>query len=308
MRSQKADTEMFTRNCSRCRKELTDPASREVGVGPVCRKLDNEILARQIPADAVSALALFESIDRAALPSEAHAAYDSVFDDLRMDVTRSDWRDAVRKIEWLLSWAVVRTVREKLIDTVDTLGYLGLAAVWRGEACKSRAMVFLDEPTARLFVVAKRNRAGKEALKAIRGRRFHRAAELGTDRGGWSVPAAQFGAFKRAVSRHYPLNDVEDWGRLETAASAAAAKATPATVTPCWSIKRHSATALLVRTPYKAEWVGQLKSLIPRRFRKWRKATKEWAVHARYEGVVRDLCIEYFGDGTEGMGAARESA
>ena len=43
------------RHCSRCQKALTDAVSLEVGVGPICRSIDNHVLAVTIPADLVAA-------------------------------------------------------------------------------------------------------------------------------------------------------------------------------------------------------------------------------------------------------------
>jgi len=41
----------IVRFCSRCQKELTDPASLEAGVGPQCRNRDNHLYAKAIEAN-----------------------------------------------------------------------------------------------------------------------------------------------------------------------------------------------------------------------------------------------------------------
>src|SRR5690606_250724 len=62
--------QMTTRFCSRCGKDLTDPASLTDGQGPVCRNRDNHLYAKAIEANLPIAGALVLGTHAEQLPPE----------------------------------------------------------------------------------------------------------------------------------------------------------------------------------------------------------------------------------------------
>jgi hypothetical protein len=272
-----------TRNCCRCGKDLTDAASLEVGIGPICRKLDNALLARLIPADAPGALALASSVTVADLPEVTQATFANVLTDLA-DTSNDDWRKTAKRIEWMLSWPVGADNRALLIDVVRCLGYVGLAALISGEAATGAATVTLEG--GRLHLRGPRNRAGKDALKAISGRRFH-AAENGA-KASWSVPTARAQEFRLAVVTHWP-----NFSGLDEAISEAANVPAPV-VTPIVVVATVADTGWLqVKTPYNAGFVSEIKNL-PYRSRRWNGDARVWEVEPQYLAQVSALVARYY--------------
>ena len=56
MARRRLSTDNTSRHCSRCGDSLSDPISREIGVGPVCLKKDSVLLAKAQPANYPQAL------------------------------------------------------------------------------------------------------------------------------------------------------------------------------------------------------------------------------------------------------------
>lgn len=67
-------------------------------------------------------------------------------------------------------------------------------------------------------------------------------------------------------------------------------------VTPITAIDDHGnrVSALAVKTPYSADFVEQLKDLVPGRDRNYNPANKTWVVDASYKEEVLDLIEECF--------------
>lgn len=64
------------RHCSRCGRELEDPASEERGVGPICAAKDTVLFARAIPANYAGATAILLGMPyMTALPQEVQAMF-----------------------------------------------------------------------------------------------------------------------------------------------------------------------------------------------------------------------------------------
>ena len=278
-----------SRSCVRCGKELTDAASMEVGIGPICRKLDNALLARTIPTNLSAALDAFAGVPELPIATVAVTYYE-VLSALKAG-GKSDWRVEVKRMEWMLSFEAVRKVAYKgMLATVRALGYVGLASLWEGEAATGLATVRYE--SGRLFVKGPRNKGAVRAFRAIVGRLFHAATKE------WSVPAAQAAAFTAAVYAHYPVNTGLD---AALAASKAVEAATPAPSPSAPSQKPASGllieaagATLVIKTPYSAAFVGQVKSL-PYPDRKWDGAQKAWVVSSKHLAAVKGMVTACYG-------------
>ena len=162
------------RSCCRCRKDLTDMASIEAGIGPVCRKQDNKLLANSIPANPPEALMALLTIKAdASINVDAHATYADLLGMLTMNIDGTDWRIAIRKIEKILSYDDTRWKTLKAFSEVARwLGYLGVAALWNGEASTGDAAVTFNPLTARgprIFIDGPRCPAARQKLQPRRG-------------------------------------------------------------------------------------------------------------------------------------------
>lgn len=305
-------TVTLSRHCSRCGKPLDDAASREAGTGPVCRKLDNALLARLIPADVAKAIAIaqhmVDAADAITAAEETRETFLRVLDDLA-DASRTDWRTTVKRIEWLASFDIgSHGERERLFGIVEALGYLALTAAWRGETASGKALVWLQDgrtwdygrPQTQegsfLFAQGVRNPAFNAAIKRCVGAKFHRAGPHGKPC--WSVPVAAHEGFWRAVAVHYPNHEVDGHDDLDALVARAASLATamvakPAPVAAAYSIT-HAGDWLLVRTPRRDDaFLSTLKSL-PYSDRKWTEGLRAWMVLAKHETFVRDACERCF--------------
>ena len=129
------------RFCSRCYKQLTDAASMEVGVGPICRHLDNALMAQCIPSNVEAAVAAYRGLDVGTLPPETVNTFVKIEADLVADnaATRLDWREVVKRIEWMRSHGMPQGTDAALIAIVGALGYIGVVSMWLGEASSGEA-------------------------------------------------------------------------------------------------------------------------------------------------------------------------
>lgn len=282
------------RTCVRCGKALTDAASMEAGIGPICRHLDNAVLARLIPSNVGLAREVMASLDLTSLAPETLPTLTEVAADLEGETPPDDWRKTVKRIEWALSFSGNEAARATLTKVVAALGYVGLAALWNGEAATGKATVaFLD---GRLVVTGPRNKAANTAFKAIPGRRFHPAGAL-VQKAAWSFPASAADAVLTAVVTHYPNHE----GLASAVEAAKAAKSAPAAAVeavksqPKCSVV--SAGVLLkVKTPYNPAFVGDLKATIKWSDRRWNAAEKVWEVTANHEAEVKAMIAKHYGE------------
>lgn len=279
------------RSCCRCGKQLVDAASMEVGIGPVCRKKDNHVLACQFPRDmdaARSALAF--SIDRATIPSEALATFETVLSDISDEKHSLDYRPEIKRIEWLLSWPTIKeNYRARFCAIVEALGYVALAMIWRNESgVPGAASVRFSE--GRFYVKGPKNGAAIGMLRAIDGRQFHRETKE------WSVLASALAAFERAVRTCYPQND-GSWEAMRVLAEDAkpsVVEEKPAAPVVNLEVLK---TIVVVRTPYNADFVRELKEL-PYKMRKWDGDRRAWLVELALLPTVRTLITKHYGAGS----------
>lgn len=293
------------RHCIRCDKQLTDAASMEVGVGPICRKLDNAILAQSIPANVEQALNAFAGIPADQFSAVTVHVLNEVLQSL-MAGGKTDWRKEVKQMEWLLSYEDIRKVAFKpMLAAVQALGYVGLASLWAGEASTGLATVRFEN--GRLYVNGPMNKYARYALKRIPNCLFHGATKE------WSVPAHAFSAFEKAIHAHYPVNT----GLSEALAAAklhsapvAAPVAAPAVVSAPVSprlVVEAEGGVLKVITPYKATFVAALKSALPYNARRWDGVAKHWVVEEKFRTTVLGLIVSHYNELPEVRDAASVS-
>ena len=273
-----------SRACSRCGKALDDAASKEYGIGPVCRKLDNALLARLIPARVADAQMLAALVRETDLPAPTHATFANVMADL-LDFASKDWRLTVKRIEWVLSWSLPSLTHTTLIDVVRSLGYVGLASLLSGEAATGKTTVTCEN--GRLYLYGPRNKTGAVEFKKIKGRMFHpKTAET---KACWSVPAAKADEFYTVVMTYWPnVTGLEEAVEAAKVAPVVASAPVPA---PTYVTEANG--VLKVKTPYNAGFVDALKAL-PYKARKWNGIEKVWEVSVEYKAKVEEMVGTYY--------------
>lgn len=211
-------TDITPRYCSRCRSELTDPASRECGVGPVCRNRDNHLYAKAIEANLPIAGALVLGTHAEQLPPELCERFENFKtsflkkmekvqksnEALAMKVAGADFRDEVRELDYFLSYMMTDTLRDRLIKIVESLGYVGLAGVLSGDASKSSAKVWFED--GRVWLAGTSSTTGFFQMKKIPGITTPRYRG---DKTPYSAPVAEADAFFEVVRKFWPLYDAD---------------------------------------------------------------------------------------------------
>lgn len=298
-----------SRNCTRCYKALTDAASMEAGIGPVCRKLDNALLAKLIPSNIIRARELLATLDFTDAAPETMSVLVAVETAITADeaLTRDDWRKDVKRVEWALSFQGNTAFRKTLTSVVAALGYVGLAALWNGEAATGEAAVTCMGD--RLVVQGPKNAAARSTFRRIAGAVFHKPGTK-LEKACWSFPMAEHAAVLLAVITHYPNNQGLQLAMEGAqnylanlpkpvpppAAPAVAVPAVEAPAAPKAKCAVESVGVLLkVRTPYKPEFIQELKSELVWTDRRWNSAEKMWEVASVNSSIVMGLIIKHFG-------------
>lgn len=320
------------RFCSRCGKDLTDAASQECGVGPICRKMDNKLLAKCLPANPGVAKVAWASIDLLAQPAEvvhtmalvdAKVETMSPVDD---ETFGNDWRETVKRIEWVLSHKLTSDTVASLYDFVDALGYTGLAAMWKGDAASGKAVVTFSN--GRLSFTGPNNKAGRISFKAAcPGYKFH--PKTATTPASWSAPAAAHKGFYETMVTHWPNNEglaeaveqAKNWlshgskpaltlvptniewtdgnkaeydqAEIETLYQELA----PAKPEPKCFVTVDGDT-LKVVTPFSKDFVAALKTL-PYKDRAWNPVARYWTVKATRKAELLAMLQTHYGETVE---------
>ncbi len=285
-----------SRFCVRCLKELTDAASMEAGIGPICRNLDNALLARLIPSNLPAARLFVDAIDLTSVAPETLSTLNEVCAALLADdaAAREDWRVEVKRIEWALSFPANNFLRADLTKLVAALGYVGLAALWNGDAATGKATITCMN--GRIVVQGPNKAAARKTFRNIKGSKFHPANALIT-KACWSFPGTAHETVFNAVITHYPNHD----GLSE--ALEAAKKAIPAPVAVVAAPVEKAApkccltpmgVLLKVATPYNPAFISDLKAL-PYNDRRWNKTEKVWEVPLARETDVKALVVKHYG-------------
>lgn len=302
------------RACSRCGQELTDPASRECGVGPVCRKKDNHLYAKLIKANIPLAGVHLLSIHTDTLPEEIQGRFETFKgglverfghiqetndDPANFTITGSDFREEVRELDFFLSYKTGYEIRQTLIACVRALGYVGLAAVLSGEASKSKAKLWFED--GRVYLQGTGCTPGWRKMKKIPGIKY---PEYRGQKAPYSAPASQAGAFLDVVIEHWPLYDADldtiritaqQWmtNNPQLVADEEKVRTSLASIT-------HRSHDFVLAFPWSNEhdtrgMIAKLKR-IPSKERSYHGATKNWLFRPAQLERVLTIVKEHFGD------------
>lgn len=316
---------MLTRTCAYCGLPLTDSASLQAGVGPVCRGKDNALYAKGIPADLPAAKAAFQAVVR--LISDSGAEVSSYFHstalpafEAALESETPDFRDAVRALVWIASGS--KELRAKVGPVVSALGYPAVAAMILGMAVSSPATLtlvttpFKNRPET-LGIL---NLVGASAPKATKPLRAFGGVKTTT---GWCFPLANLDTLVQNLPHLYPWLTVEHpegWSGLalarENALAAFKASQTPAvtvttvvtpapapttapspvTVTPVGGrpAAKNGTPRAGIRTPYNGGWIVTLKTLVPATNRSYSAADQTWEVDADFLPLVLAELPKFF--------------
>jgi hypothetical protein len=280
-------------HCYRCGEALTDPASTEAGIGPVCRKLANAALATTIPADIDTVLAHLAGVSfKAEALTEALAA---VTEEITEGAAkgRADWRNVANVLVRLIAYSTLSS-KAALCNAVEALGYVTLAAVAREEASPSTAEVTVAD--CRVVLKTKKNAAALAAIKAIPGRKFHGESKT------WSFPPTEFRAVLAVVQKFFPVTKLNVLD-LATEVAKAVNASKPAAVTTTVNgapVKAAPSVTITeapggfnVVSPYNPAFVADLKTALPYKARAW--TGKCWWVAATVVDTVKEIAAKHYG-------------
>ena len=316
---------MLTRTCAYCGLPLTDSASLQAGVGPVCRGKDNALYAKGIPADLPAAKAAFQAVVR--LISDSGAEVSSYFHstalpafEAALESETPDFRDAVRALVWVASGS--KALRAKVGPVVSALGYPAVAAMILGMAVSSPATLTLGTTPFknRPETLGILNLVGASAPKATKPLRAFGGVKTTT---GWCFPLANLDTLVQNLPHLYPWLTVEHpegWSGLAlarenalaafkasqtpavtvttvvTPAPAPATAPSPVTVTPVGGrpAAKNGTPRAGIRTPYNGGWIVTLKTLVPATNRSYSAADQTWEVDADFLPLVLAELPKFF--------------
>lgn len=303
-------TDNTDRFCSRCGLPLTDVASRECGVGPVCRKKDTHLYAKNIPANYPSATALGMGMTgdwfhrevrktwalvQKRLQKIAARAMASAEDNSLFHVKGEDLRKIVTDLDLMCSYRHPNSqARSNLITMVNALGYVGLAAVLSGEASTSKSELWFEN--GRVFMKGLNNRSGWRAMGQIPG--VVRPSSR-TRKDPYSAPAAQAVPFINLVRRFWPLfegSDTEitakasEWAKAHASEAMAASTSTQAVNRFLAELRSEDFVCSFpwVRTGNMAGFLTALKT-IPAQGRSYDPLTRKWSFRKEHLTAVLDM-------------------
>ena len=303
------------RHCSRCNQPLTDPASWERGIGPICAKKDTHLFAKTIPANFPMATAISCAIKVDALPESLRPVWTELRTILfaksesamnnpvnanngtfHFEFSGEDCRLIVKVIDFMLSFTMNGDERRKLIKLVRFLGFIGLAGVLSGESSTGKAELKFDN--GKLFLLGSSNNAGFEAMRVIPG------IVIPRKRGGgaYEAPAAHWEKFIAACMEFWPCFDgvvdeiVEQCKTWIAANPAKVTEQTKLTGKPVANIINRSSDFTI-----KFDWdktvtrrlVDEIKS-IPAKERSYDAASKMWAIQNQHKENIVKLFGEHY--------------
>lgn len=224
------------RHCSRCGLELTDVASMERGIGPICAGKDTHLYAKTIPANYAMANIFALSLSEEHIHQDVRTLWADTKNKLlnasersanREQINTFEWtgedlRQVIKNIDYLLSWKHPHSgAKDNLVKIVHHLGYVGLAGVLAGEASTSEATLWFENGEIKLK--GKRNRSAYRAFASVRGVKVPRTLSQP-----YSAPVALLEPFLTLVLQYYPMYS----GDFDTIREQAAAWVPPPPVAP----------------------------------------------------------------------------
>jgi hypothetical protein len=299
------------RHCSRCNQPLTDPASWERGIGPICAKKDTHLFAKTIPANFTLATAHAIGVKIDMLPAAVRPVWTALHDFLfeksesamnaaanagnfTFHFSGEDCRQIAKVIDFMLSFAMDRDNKHHLIQIVKHLGFIGLAGVLSGQSSTGEAELKFEN--GKLFLTGSSNKAGFNAMRVIHGIVVPRKRAGGA----YEAPAAQYEKFIAACMEFWPCFDgkvdeiVEQCKAWIAANPVAVAAQKQLTGKPVAHIINRSTDFTL-----KFDWnkavtrrlVDEIKN-IPAKERSYDAASKLWAINKQH----RDSIVKLFGE------------
>lgn len=300
-------TDNTARFCSRCGDALTDPASRECGVGPVCRRKDTHLYAKTIAANFGIATIRAMSVVETDLAPEVRDTWKAAVkrllkaaekvanltdDATIMRRTGADLREVIRACDLICSYANPgRSVRSTMVDIINACGYVGLAAVISGQASTSPSRVWFEN--GRLFMSGLGNKSGWAAMRQIPGIVTPRNRG---DRSPYSAPATEATAFLANVRRFWPMYEGDIAALAATAATWVASNPVLAAA-PAAPVNPFVATVRTADFTVNFPWVrganmmgfmSQLKT-IPANERSYDAPTRTWSFTLAHLDRVLDM-------------------
>lgn len=285
------------RACMICDRPLTDPASREHGVGPICRGRSNALLARSIEADTAAASVLANALRPALASCHATvrpllaAALSQIEAAHASNSPRRDWRDVVKVFELVQSFETTTQLHAGLEDITLALGYVALVNLWRDDVVKGKAELVFEHTCGvlRLSSPRARSEALRTTVERVGGFYFSRERT-------YLFPATAHADVRALLDSHWLHVRGEADEGLQAAASWTPPTGWQAPST--WQDMRALATGQTTQpqrtqrevcrvtacddgahlvTPYNAPFVQRLKAL-PRKARRWDPNRRAWWV------------------------------
>jgi hypothetical protein len=299
-------SDCVSRHCSRCGRELVDAASRECGVGPVCRKKNNDIFSRQIVSKLTIATAQILDFDSTDFHNEIADEFPKVRQKFLKKVERlrqetnnpnihmlpgADFRFLADWLDRSLSYPIRNNTRNKTIDLIESLGYVALASVLRGEACMSPAKLYIEGNT--IFLNGKSNKAGFVALRRALGRSVKTPRYRG-DKTPYSTHVSNAETFVKFAIKHWPFMKDVDIDTLLDEATKLAANCEPVDNRTEILLYKNMSNEIVAKLP----WTGTREQMInviekfkniPFKDRKYNQTTKSWSFHPRHEEKIKEI-------------------
>ncbi len=297
------------RHCSRCFAALTDPASWERGIGPICAKKDTALFARTVPANFSAATLYGMSVVPDGLPLAIQPIWAATLEllmqkneklqeknegDSGFYLAGEDYRPIVKIVDFMLSFVGISTQNKTcLIQVVKSLGYPGLAGVLAGKSSTGEATLKFENGL--ISLTGSKNKAGWNAMRKIPGVVFPKLSGRT-----FTCPAKSHKAFVEVVMEYWPCfeGDVpniikmcEEWIAVNPQQNSIAAARDGARVV-CWP------TVITLDVPWVAgktpKLVEALKKNIQASNRSYVDSTRTWVFRATEKASVLD-CIKAAG-------------
>lgn len=301
------------RHCSRCNQPLTDPASWERGIGPICAQKDTHLFAKTIPANYAMASIHLLNVEINRLPDVLRPVWKSLVDlvlhkmqsaskgtaDNQYLISGEDCRLIVKVIDFMFSFSIDPLPKRDLIQVVKYLGFIGLAGVLSGESSTGEAeLKFAD---GKLFLIGSSNKAGFNAMRKIPGIVIPRIRKGGA----YEASATQHEKFIAIVMEFWPCFD----GKLDEIRSQCEEwiKNNPVVLSqnnniddskPNAKIQYRSSTDEIVVSfewikEFSARLVEEIKK-INYRERRYDSATRTWTIRASHRELIKNLLCEHY--------------
>ncbi len=300
-----------TRQCMRCKLDLTDAASIQCGIGPICNEKATQILAKEIPiAWDGESLGAVLFLDKTHWPEDVQPIFEEVWNKivsarsfnmsaeeylLKQKDLKEDWRIVVQQLAWLGSFVACKdTVREHLATIIRGLGYPQYANFMLKLASSSAGKLWLESGFVKFFGV--NNAAGISELKKLRtnGARAEQELIEGKMEWVWRCPVNFVLPFVDAVKLFWPLTDCNSILEQIVALPAESPLLVTTNEQATVSVKDITYDKILViAKPYNEGFKNAIKTL-PYKTRSWDSFNNGWLVSKNEKHTVSDFIKRYY--------------